>query len=228
LEAASGVLALDPDNLKCPLAEGGLRWWAVSPTGKPTADLNALSKLQPDSQGSRVGVAALAAGEKRLRQSGGAVINGFTGLVPRICVRFRNCWSCAFCNTSRKGPRPVEGELRQDPNSRPVRLFWASVATQEGKFLISRPSNTLASIQGAEIAHRILNRRPVSNARRNQDALASYEKASNWRGRHQDIELSQFWQSQNGQARRGLATLNKQLPWPQQCSRDETIWPTSG
>lgn len=212
LEAASEVLALDPDNLNARLLRAAALVGSKS-YRQADSDLNALSKLQPDSKEVELELAALAAGEKdyakaeelyqRLYRPGSADLRPLQGLLEL----------CVLQHHPEKAQGLLEGELRQDPNSRPVRLLLASVATQEGKFdIASQQYRWLQSKEpkSAQPYSSIGDLYQMQGA--TQDALASYEKAEQLAPADTKILNSiAILQSQNGQARQAIATLNKQL-----------------
>jgi tetratricopeptide (TPR) repeat protein len=212
LESAGEVLALDPNNFNARLLKAAALVGSKS-YKDAESDLNALAKLQPDSKEVQLELAALAAGEKnypkaealyqRLYRPGSADLRPLQGLVEL----------CVLEHHPEKAHALLEGELKQDPDSRPVHLLFASVATQEGKFdLASEQYKWLQSRdpKSAQAYSSIGDLYQLQGA--TQDALASYEKAEELAPRDPKILNSiAILESQSGQARQAIATLNKQL-----------------
>jgi tetratricopeptide (TPR) repeat protein len=212
LQAAGDVLALDPNNLDARLLRGAALVASKS-YQQAESDLNALSKLQPDSKELELELAALAAGEKdyskaealyrKLYQPGSADLRPLQGLLEL----------CVVQHHPEKAQALLEGELKKDPESRPVHLLLASVATQEGKFDIATQQYRWLQSKdpkSAQAYSSIGNLYQLQGA--TQDALASYEKAEELApGDTKILNAVAILESQNGQARQAIATLNKEL-----------------
>ncbi len=212
LEAAGEVLALDPNNLDAHLLRGAALVGSKS-YRQADSDLNALSKQQPDSKEVGLELAALAAGEKdyakaealyqKLYQPGSGDLRPLQGLLEL----------CVLQHHPEKAQALLEGELKKDPESRPVHLLLASVATKEGKFDIASQqyrwlqSKDPKSAQAYSSIGDLYQRQGAT-----QDALASYEKAQELApGDTKILNAIAILESQNGQASQAIATLNKQL-----------------
>ncbi len=212
LEASGDVLALDPNNLDAKLLRAAA---LVGNKSYREADneLDALGRLQPNSKEVGLQQAALAAAEKdygkaealyrRFYQQGSSDLRPLQGLL-QLCVLEHH---------PEKAQALLEQDLKQEPDSSPVRLLLASVATEEGKFDLASEqyhwleSNGPKSAQVYSALGDLYQRRGDA-----QNALASYEKASELAPNDAKIlNAIAILQSDSGQAQQAIATLNKQL-----------------
>jgi Flp pilus assembly protein TadD len=212
LDAAGEVLALDPNNLDARLLRGAALVGSKR-YRQADRDLNALSKLQPDSKEVGLELAALAAGEKdyakaearyrKLYQPGSADLRPLQGLLEL----------CVLQHHPEKAQALLEGELKKDPDSRPVHLLLASVATQERKFDVATEQYRWLESKDPKSAQAYSSIGDLYQLQgATQDALASYEKAEELApGDTKILNAIAILESQSGQARQAIATLNKQL-----------------
>jgi len=132
LQAANEVLAVDENNLDAKLLRAAALVGSKS-YREAEKELESLSRLQPDSKEVALELAGLAVGEKdygkaerlyrRVYRPGSSDLRPLKGLL-QVCVLERH---------PEKAQALLEAELKQEPDSRPVRLLLASFATQEGK-----------------------------------------------------------------------------------------------
>jgi tetratricopeptide (TPR) repeat protein len=212
LDAAGEVLALDPNNFDAQLAKASALVGSKS-YQQAESDLNALSKLHPDSKEVTLELAALAAGEKDyakaerlyrgLYRPGSSDLRPLQGLVAL----------CALEHHPEKAQALLDSELKQAPDSRSVHLLLASFATEERKFDVASQQYRWLQSKDPKSAQ------PYSSLGHlyqlqgaPQDALASYETAQELAPRDTRI-LNQIaiLESNSGQAKQAIATLNKQL-----------------
>jgi tetratricopeptide (TPR) repeat protein len=209
---ADEVLAVDPNNFDAGLLRAAALVGSKS-YRQAESDLNALSKRKPDSKEVNLELAALAAGEKdytkaeglyqRLYRPGSTDLRPLQGLLEL----------CVLQHRPEKAQALLEGELKQEPDSRPVRLLLASVATQEGKFDIASQqyrwlqSKDPKSAQGFSSLGDLYQMQGAT-----QDALASYEKARELAPSDPKIlSAIAILESRSGQPQLAIATLNKEL-----------------
>ena len=212
LQATGEVLALDPNNLDARLLRGAALVGSKQ-YQQAEIDLNALSKLQPDSKEVALELAALAAGEKdygkaealyrKLYEPGSADLRPLQGLLEL----------CVLQHHPEQAQALLEGELKKDPESRPVHMLLASVATQERKFDIATAQYRWLQSKDPKSAQAYSSIGDLYQLQgATQDALASYQKAEELAPRDTKILNSiAILESQNGQAQQAIATLNKQL-----------------
>ncbi|MGP0076813.1 MAG: tetratricopeptide repeat protein [Bryobacteraceae bacterium] len=212
LEAAQEALALDPSNADARL----LKVAALVETKsfrRAETELNALSKLQPNSEVVDLEFAALAVAEKdypkaevlyrRYYRPGSSDLRPLQGLLQVYDSE----------RQSDKGQALLQAELKQEPDSRPVRMLLASVATRQGKFDIATEQYRWLQAKDPKSPQTYaalgdLYQREGSI----QDALANYEKASELAPKDKSIlNILAVLQSNSGQAKQAIATLNKQL-----------------
>ncbi len=166
LQAANEVLALNENNLDAKLLRSCCAGGEISHTGRAQKELDSLSKLQPDSKEVALQLADLAVGEKdygkgerlyrRVYQPGSSDLRPLKGLL-QVSVLERH---------PEKAQALLEAELKQQPDSRPVRLLLASFATREGKLDVAAQQTPLASIQRPEIAASVYRARRLVPASR--------------------------------------------------------------
>jgi tetratricopeptide (TPR) repeat protein len=212
LGAAGEVLAIDPNNLDARLLRAAALVGSKS-YRQADSDLKALSKLQPDSKEVGLELAALAAGEKdytkaealyrRLYQPGSSDLRPLQGLLEL----------CVLEHHPEKAQALLEGELKQHPDSRPVHMLLASVATQEGKFDIASQQYRWVQAKDPKSPQAYSSLGDLYQLQgATQDALASYEKALELApGDTKILNSIAILESQSGQAQQAIATLNKQL-----------------
>jgi Flp pilus assembly protein TadD len=107
----------------------------------------------------------------------------------------------------------LEGELKQAPDSRPVHLLLASVATQQRKFDVASQQYRWLESKDPKSAQPYSSMGDLYQLEGSpQNALASYEKAEELAPRDTRV-LSQIaiLESNSGQAKQAIATLNKEL-----------------
>jgi Flp pilus assembly protein TadD len=172
-----------------------------------------LSQLQPNSKEVGLQLAALATAEKdytkaealyrRYYEPGSADLRPLEGLL-QVCVREHH---------PEKAQTLLQEALKQKPDSRPVRLLLASVATQQGKFdVASQQYQWLQSKdpKSAQAYSALGDLYQLQGA--TQNALANYEKALELAPNDTKILNSMaILESNSGQAQQAVATLNKQL-----------------
>ena len=206
------VLALDPNNQQAKLLHAAALVGSKSYQQAET-ELKPLSQAQPDSKEIGLQLAALAAGEKdyrkaealyrRFYQPGSADLRPLQGLLELFLVEHH----------PEKAQALLEDELKQQPDSRPVRLLLASVATQQRNFdLASQQYHWLQSNDPkSELAYADLGYLYELQGA-NQDALASYEKARNLAPNDPKIlGAIAALETNSGHSQEAIATLNKQL-----------------
>ncbi len=212
LEASGEVLALEPSNLDAKLLRAAA---LVGNKSYREADneLDALARLQPNSKEVGLQQAALAAAEKdyakaealyrRYYQQGSSDLRPLQGLLQLSVLEHH----------PEKAQALLEQDLKQEPDSSPVRLLLASVATEEGKFDLASEqyhwleSKDPKSAQVYSALGDLYQRRGDA-----QNALASYEKARELAPN--DVKILNaiaILESDSGQAQQAIATLNKQL-----------------
>jgi len=212
LDVTGELLALDPMDFDARLLRAaalvGSKFYREA-----EGELNALSKLQPDSKNVELELAALAVAEKnyskaealyrRHYQEGSPDLRPLEGLL-QLYVLERH---------AEKALALLERELKQRPDSRPVRLLLASVAARDGKFdLASQQYRWLQSKEpkSAEPYSALGNLYQAQGAI--QDALGSYEKASELAPNDTSVlNAIAVLESNSGRTEQAIATLNKQL-----------------
>jgi tetratricopeptide (TPR) repeat protein len=212
LEAAQEVLALDPNNTDARLLRAAVLVEDKS-YREAESELSALSKLQPNSEDVDLGFAALAEAQRdypkaevlyrRIYRRGSQDLRPLRGLI-QLCVLERR---------PEQAQTLLEDELKHEPDSRPVRLLLASVATDEGKLdLAARQYRWLQSKDPNSAqpysALGDLYQRQGNTA----DALASYKKALELAPNDpKTLNAIAVLESNDGQTRQAIATLTKEL-----------------
>jgi tetratricopeptide (TPR) repeat protein len=212
LQAAGQVLALDPNNLDARLLRGAALVGSKQ-YQQAESDLTALSKLRPDSKEVELELAALAGGEKdyakaealyrKLYQPGSRDLRPLQGLLEL----------CVLQHHPEKAQALLDGELKKDPDSRPVHMLLASVATQERKFDIATAQYRWLQSKDPKSAQAYSSMGGLYLLQGDtRDALANYQKAEELApGDTKILNAIAILESQNGQAKQAIATLNKQL-----------------
>jgi tetratricopeptide (TPR) repeat protein len=211
-KAAGEVLAVDPNNFAAKLLMASSLIGSKS-FRQAESQLNDLSKLQPDSKDVNLELAALAAGEKeypkaeaiyrRLYRPGSPDLRPLQGLLQLYVLE----------RQPERAETLLENELKEVPDSQPVRMLLASVATQQGKFdLASQQYRWLqAKDPKSPQAYSALgDLYQVEGS--TQDALASYKKAKELAPN--DVKLLNaiaVLESKSGQPQQAIATLKQQL-----------------
>jgi tetratricopeptide (TPR) repeat protein len=212
LQEAGEALALDPNNAGAKL----LRAAALVGTKsyrQAASELDELSRAQPNSKEVGLQLADLALAQKdyakaealyrRFYQPGSADLRPLQGLLQ----------ICAQEGHPAKAQSLLEEDLKKEPDSQPVRLLLASVATSERKF-------DLASEQYRWIQSKDPKSVPAYSALGDLyqlqgdtgNALASYEKARELAPKDPKIlNAIALLESNGGQAQQAIATLNQQL-----------------
>jgi tetratricopeptide (TPR) repeat protein len=120
---------------------------------------------------------------------------------------------CVLERHPEKAQALLEAELKQEPDSRPVRLLLASFATQQGKFDVAAQqyrwlqSKDPKSVQAYSALGDLYQRQGAT-----EEALVSYEKAEELAPKDpQVLTAIAVLESQNGQPQQAISTLNKQL-----------------
>jgi tetratricopeptide (TPR) repeat protein len=210
--AANEVLAVDADNADAKLLRAAALVGDRS-YQEAQKELDSLSKLQPGSKEVALEFADLAVGEKdygkadklyrRLYQPGSSDLRPLKGLL-QVCVLERH---------PEKGQALLEAEVKQQPDSRPVRLLMASFATQQGKLDIAAQqyrwlqSKDPKSVRAYSGLGDLYQRQGET-----EEALVSYEKAEELAPKDpQVLNAVAVLESQNGQPQQAISTLNKQL-----------------
>jgi tetratricopeptide (TPR) repeat protein len=212
LEFVDEVLVVNPNNTNAKLLRAGALIGTKS-YRDAESELKALSQLQPNSKEVGLQLAALATAEKdytkaealyrRYYEPGSADLRPLEGLL-QVCVREHH---------PEKAQTLLQEALKQKPDSRPVRLLLASVATQQGKFdVASQQYQWLQSKdpKSAQAYSALGDLYQLQGA--TQNALANYEKALELAPNDTKILNSMaILESNSGQAQQAVATLNKQL-----------------
>ncbi len=212
LGASEQALAIDPNNFDAKLLKVAALLGDKS-YQEAERELNGLSKLQPDSKEVLLESAELAAGEKdyekaetlyrRIFRPGSADLRPLEGLLQVYVLERHPEKALTF----------LGNELKQEPDSRPVHLLLASVATQEGKFdLASQQYHWLQSKDpnSAQVYVELGDLYRLQGV--TQDALANYEKASQLAPKDAKIlNAIAVLESSHGQPREAIATLNREL-----------------
>jgi tetratricopeptide (TPR) repeat protein len=211
-DAAGEVLALDPNNFDARLLR------AAALVGNKSyrqagSELHELSKQQPHSVNVELELAALAVAQKdyskaealyrRHYQKGAADLRPLQGLL-QVCVLERH---------PGKAQALLEEELKQRPDSRPIRLMLASFAAQQGEFDMASQQYRWLQSKEPESPQAYSALGAVYQAQgANEAALASYEKANRLAPNDPRILNSiAVLQSAGGKTQDAIATLNRQL-----------------
>lgn len=211
-EAAEEVLAVDANNKQARLLHAAALIGGKS-YRQAENELRTLAQQQPDSKEVGLQLAALAAGEKdytkaeglfrRYYQPGSADLRPLEGLLEVFFAEHH----------PEKAQAVLVDALKQNPESSPVHLLLASVATQERNYdLASQQYRWLQSkdpnseLPYAELGH--LYQLQGSS----QDALASYQKAQQLAPNDTKVMSAiAALETKNGQSQQAIAVLNKQL-----------------
>jgi tetratricopeptide (TPR) repeat protein len=212
LQAADEALAIDPNDFDAKLLRAsalvGMKSYKPAET-----ELNALAKLQPDSKEVALQVAALAVEQKdyskaealyrRFYRPNPSDLRPLQGLL-QLCVLQRH---------PEKGQALLQDDLKQEPESRPVHLLLASLATEEGKFdLASQQYRWLQSRDPKSVQPYLELGDLYQRQGANQQALASYEKARELSPNDPNIlNAVAVVESNSGQERQAIAALKRQL-----------------
>jgi tetratricopeptide (TPR) repeat protein len=212
LRTAGDVLALDPSNVAArflrvaALIDGKLYREAQS-------ELDALSKLQPNSPDVELERARLAEAKKdsakaealyqRTYRPGSADLRPLEGLLQVYSVE----------RHLEKADKLVTDELKRQPDSPGVRRLAAGVATEEGKFDVAMEQYRWLQSKDPKSAQTYSAMGDLYQRQRATDnALASYEKASEL-----EPNDSKTWgtlailASQSGRTKQAIAALDRQL-----------------
>jgi tetratricopeptide (TPR) repeat protein len=212
LAAAGEVLVLDPNNMDARLLRDAALVESKSYRDAET-DLNALSKLHPDSKEVDLELAALAAGEKDytraealyrgLYRPGSADLRPLHGLLELYVVEHH----------PEKAQALLAGELKQAPDSRPVHLLLASLATQEGNFDVASQQYRWMQAKDPKSPQVYSSLGDLYQMQgETKDALANYEKAQELApGDTKILNTLAILESNSGQPKQAIATLNKEL-----------------
>jgi tetratricopeptide (TPR) repeat protein len=210
LEASGEVLALDPGNFEAKLVRaaalvGTKSYWQAQ------NELNALSRLQPNSKEVALQLAALATANKeyakaealyrRFYQQGSTDLRPLQGLLEL----------CVLEHHPEKAQAMLEEDLKKEPDSRPVHLMLASVATKEGKFDLASAQYQWLQSQDPKSAQAYFALGDVYQRQGStQKALANYEKAHDLAPNDTKIlNALAVLQSNSGQAQQAVETLSK-------------------
>jgi tetratricopeptide (TPR) repeat protein len=212
IDAAGEALAIDPNNINARLLRAGALVGSKS-YGQAQGELNSLSALEPDSKEVGLQLAALAQGQKdypkakvlyrRFYRPGSSDLRPLEGLL-QVCVLERQ---------PEKAQALLEGELKQAPDSRPIRLLLASFAAKEGKFDIASEQYRWLQSKDPKSPQLYSALGELYRAQgATQEALSSYEKAHELAPNDTKIlSAIALLESGIGQTRLAIATLNKQL-----------------
>lgn len=212
LESANQVLAVDPNNVDAKLLRASALVGDKS-YRQAEIELKALSQLQPNSKEVGLQLAALATAQKDYAKAEGVYRNlyrpGSTDLRP--LQGLLNTYMLE--HHPEKAHTLLEDALKQEPDSRPVRLLLASVATQEGKFDVASQQYRWLQAQDPKFVQAYSALGDLYQREGDpQGALASYEKAEELSPNDTKLlNTIAILESNTGQSRQAIATLNKQL-----------------
>lgn len=212
LEATNQVLALNANNFQAKLLHASALVGSKA-YEQGRNELDALARIQPNSKEVDLELAALAAGEKdyakaeaiyrKYYRPGSSDLRPLQGLIAAALVRHQPDKALAL----------LEDDLKQQPESRAVRLVLASLATQQGKYDLAAEqykwlqANDPKSPQSYVGLGNIYARQGLT-----EDALASYQKARDLAPNNvQILNTVAVLQSNQGDTQHAIATLNKQL-----------------
>jgi tetratricopeptide (TPR) repeat protein len=212
VDKSAEVLAIDPKNLAARLMRasalvGGKAYREAE------VELNDLSKLQPNSKDIDLVMASLDMAEKqyskaqvlyeRHYQQGSSDLRPLEGLIQCYVVN----------RQPEKAETLLSEELKQQPESQPIRMLLASVVTQEHKFDVAAAQYRWLQAKDPASAKAYAALGDLYQAQgATQDALASYEKASKLAPSDAKIlNAIAVLESNTGQAKQAIATLDKQL-----------------
>ena len=212
LQWSGEALALDPNNFGARLLRAGALV-GTKAYRQAGIELDALAHLQPDSKEVVLQLAALAAAQKdyakaealyrRFYQPGSPDLRPLQGLLQLYSLQHH----------PEKAQALLEQDLKREPDSRPVRLLLASVATNQRKFdLASEQYRWLQSKdpKSVETYSALGDMYQLQGA--TQNALASYEKARDLAPKDPNIlNRLAILESNSGMAQQAIATLNQQL-----------------
>jgi tetratricopeptide (TPR) repeat protein len=212
IDAAQEVLVLDPDNAAARLA----RAEALTETrsyGLAGSELEALEKLQPNSEAVELAAAQLAAAQKnyskaevlyrRVYHPGSADLAPLESLVS-LCVQE---------GQPEKAETLLGEELKQYPDSRPLRMLLAWVAAGEGKFDLAREQYRWLASQEPQSAQPYTALGDLYQREgKTEEAIANYRKASELAPRDAKIwNAVAVLESDNGRPRQAIQALDQEL-----------------
>lgn len=212
LETAGEVLALDPTNFDARLLRAAALVEKKS-YRQAQNELNALSQLQPNSEEVALQLAALDAGQKNYAKAE-ALYRRFYRQRSTDLRPLQGLLQLRFLERQpEKAQALLEEDLKQEPDSRPVRLMLASVATGEGKFDLASAQYQWLQSKDPRSAQLYYALGDVYQRQGSiQNALASYEKARDLAPNDTNIlNAIAVLESDSGQAEQAVATLNRVL-----------------
>jgi tetratricopeptide (TPR) repeat protein len=178
MEAAQEVLTLDPDNPAARLARAEALIQRRS-YGPAASELEALSKLQPNSEAVELVAAELAAAQNKYDRAEELYRRvyhpGSQDLVPldslvRLYVQE---------GEPEKAETLLDAELKQHPDSRPVRMLLASVAAGESKFDLALQQYRWLAAKEPQSAQAYAAQGDLFRREgKTEEAIASFQKAS--------------------------------------------------
>lgn len=212
LEAAQEVLTRDPDNASARLAraEALVQIKSYGPAG---SELEALAKLQPNSEAVELAQAELAAARKKYPQaealyrrvyhSGSADLAPLENLVRLYILEAR----------PERAETLVDEELKQRPDSRPLRMLLASIAAVERKFQVAREQYRWLAAKEPQSAQAYLALGELYQREgRTEEAISNYQKASDLAPRDAKVwNAVAVLESDAGRPRQAIQALDREL-----------------
>lgn len=212
LEAANQVLALNSNNFQAKLLHAaalvGDREYDQART-----ELNALARIQPNSKEVDLELAALAAGQKDYAKAegiykkyyhpGSSDLRPLEGLLAAALVRHQ----------PDKAITLLQDDLKQEPDSRQVRMLLASVASQTGKYDLAAEQYKWMQAKDPKSAENYVGLGDLYQRQGlTREALASYEKARDLAPKNVRIlNAVAVLQTNAGYNQEAITTLNQQL-----------------
>ena len=212
LQEADEALALDPNHAGAKLLRAAALVGTKSYRQAAT-ELDALAHAQPNSKEVGLQLAELALAQKdyakaealyrRFYQLGSPDLRPLQGLLQ----------ACVLEGHPEKAQALLEEDLKKEPDSRPVRLLLASVATGERKFDLASEQYRWIQSKDPKSAQAYSALGDLEQLKGDTgSALANYEKARELAPNDSKILNSiALLESNSGQARQAIATLNRQL-----------------
>jgi tetratricopeptide (TPR) repeat protein len=212
LQLADEVLALDPGNPGAQLLRAAALVGNRS-YGEAARELQTLSEQQPNSKEVGLQAAALAVAEKDYAKAE-ALYRRFYERDPADPRPLEGLFElCLLQHHTEEAHSLLDNALKHEPDSRPVHLLLASVATQEGKFDVASEqyrwlqTKDPTSVQAYFALGDLYQRQGAT-----EDALANYDKARELAPNDTRIlNAIAILESNSGQAQRAIATLNQEL-----------------
>lgn len=212
LEAAQEVIALDPDNAAARLARAEALM-QIGSYGLAGSELEALAKLQPNSEPVELAAAQLATAQKNYAQAEGLYRRvyhpGSADLAPlenlgRLYVQE---------GRPEKAEMLLDQELKQHPDSRPLRMMLASVAAGESKFDVALEQYRWLAAREPQSAQAYLAIGDLYGREGDSaQAIANYQRASTLAPRDAKIwNAVAVLESDNGRPQQAIQALDQEL-----------------